>query len=75
MALLQVFTGTACNNKTGCIGQPTYADSVIHETSGKRKNPRVNDGVNKCQLLSQTCYGNITTCLKNKKPARYGSQL
>lgn len=51
MALLQVFTGTACNNKTGCIGQPTYAESVIHETSGKRKGKkRVNDGVNKCQL-------------------------
>lgn len=52
MALLQVFTGIACNNKTGCIGQPTYAESVIHETSGKRKKKRVNDSSNKYQLCA-----------------------
>lgn len=54
MALLQVFIGIACNNKTGCIGQPTYAESVIHETSGKRikKKKGVNDSSNKYQLCA-----------------------
>lgn len=65
MALLQVFTGTACNNKTGCIGQPTYAESVIHETSGKRQKTTVNDGVNKCQLYHKPAMA-ISKPFKNK---------
>lgn len=52
MALLQVITGTACNNKTGWIGQPTYAENVIHETSAKRKKAGINNEVNKSQVYA-----------------------
>lgn len=70
MALLQVFTGIACNNKTGCIGQPTYAESVIHETSGKRKKKELMTEVTSTSSV-QTCYGSIKTGFKTKSPACY----
>lgn len=70
MALLQVITGTACNNKTGCIGQPTYAESMIHETSEKKKKQR--------ELMVKVTKGRAITNLvqqhqnlpQNQKPAR-----
>lgn len=73
MALLQVITGTACNNKTGWIGQPTYAENVIHETSAKRKKKQ---GLI-MQLTRagsvQICYGSTQSCSENQHGMGDGS--
>lgn len=68
MALLQVITGTACNNKTGCIGQPTYAESMIHETSEKRKKQELMVKVTKGRAITNLVqqYQNLP---QNQKPS------
>lgn len=75
MALLQVFTGTACNNKTGCIGQPTYAENVIHETSGKRKKKKALMTAVTSISSVQTFYGSTKTGFKTKLQHAMGNQV
>lgn len=72
MALLQVITGTACNNKTGWIGQPTYAENVIHETSAKRKKTRINNAVNKSRVCANLLWQHPKLF---RKSARNGRRL